>query len=112
MTQYTTYYNIPMPDNGDPIYKGAQQMRDLATKIDSQMHTVSGASAVDATSLAQANKIIKRDGSARARVAAPAHNDDIVNLGTMSSRLGGLTLQVRTSPPPAGTSDSIITFVK
>lgn len=112
MTTYTAFYSIPMPEDSDPIYKGASQMRDLALIIDQAMYNVSNASAISATSDATANSIMKRDGSARTKVAAPAANDDAVNLGTLNTRLGSLTLQTRTSPPPAGTSNSTITFVK
>jgi len=119
MTIYSQRYNIPMPEDGDPIYKGAEQMRDLAGTVDRVLAEVSDASALDATSAATPGRIIQRDGLGRAKVANPAVAQDIANLGTVTdrvgvvaSRLGGLTFQVLSSAPPAGTPNTTITFVR
>lgn len=42
MTKTTPNYSIPYPDAGDPIYKGHEQMRDLALTVDRTMKTVNG----------------------------------------------------------------------
>lgn len=119
MTVFSPRYNIPMPEDGDPIYLGAQQMRDLGGTVDRVLGEVSDASALDATSAATPGRIVQRDGSGRAKIANPSASSDIANLGTVtdqvgavSSRLGGLTFQVRTSAPPAGTPSTTITFVR
>lgn len=119
MTIYSQRYNIPMPEDGDPIYKGAEQMRDLASTVDQVLGEVADASALDATSAATPGRIIQRDGLGRARVANPVHTQDIANLGTVtdrvgavSTRLGGLKFQVLNSAPPAGTPSTTITFVR
>lgn len=119
MTVFSPRYNIPMPEDGDPIYLGAQQMRDLAGTVDRVLGDVSDASALDATSAATPGRIIQRDGAGRAKVANPSVSSDIANLGTVttqvgnvSSRLGGLTFQVLSSAPPAGTPSTTITFVR
>lgn len=119
MTIYSQRYNIPMPEDGDPVYLGAQQMRDLAGTVDQVLGEVADASALDATSAATPGRIIQRDGLGRARVANPVHTQDIANLGTVtdrvgavSTRLGGLTFQVLSSAPAAGTPNTTITFVR
>ena len=119
MTIYSQRYNIPMPEEGDPVYLGAQQMRDLAGTLDQVLGEVADASALDATSAATPGRIIQRDGLGRARVANPVHTQDIANLGTVtdrvgavSTRLGGLTFQVLSSAPAAGTPNTTITFVR
>ena len=119
MTLYSDRYRIPMPDDGDPIYLGAQQMRDLAGTVDRVLGEVSDASALDATSAATPGRIMQRDGAGRAKVANPSATTDIANLGTVtdrvgavSTRLGGLTFQVLSSPPAAGTPSTTITFVR
>ena len=119
MTVFSPRYNIPMPEDGDPIYKGAEQMRDLAGTVDRVLGEVSDASALDATSAATPGRIIQRDGSGRAKIANPSASSDIANLGTVtnavgavSTRLGGLTFQVLSSAPAAGTPSTTITFVR
>lgn len=42
MTNYTGNYKIPYPTAGDPIYKGHEQMRELAETVDRTMAGVSG----------------------------------------------------------------------
>lgn len=42
MPQYTPNYKIPYPTDGDPIHKGAEQMRELALTVDKTMIGVSG----------------------------------------------------------------------
>lgn len=119
MTVFSPRYNIPMPEDGDPIYLGAQQMRDLAGTVDRVLGDVSDASALDATADPISDRIIKRDSAGRAAIGNPLNSDDIANLGTVtdrvgavSSRLGGLTFQVSSSAPPAGTPSTTITFVR
>lgn len=119
MTIYSQRFNIPMPEDGDPIYKGAEQMRDLAGTVDQVLGEVADASALDATSAATPGRIIQRDGAGRARVANPANTQDIANLGTVTAgdnaikttTLGGLTIRKSTTAPAAGTASTIITFV-
>lgn len=114
MPQYTPRYAIPYPTTGDPIHLGASQMQALAMQVDNTLGDVSDASALDATSLPTAGRIIQRDASGRARVAAPSHTSDIATKGTVDAvgaRLGGLTFQERTTPPPASTPSTTVTFV-
>lgn len=42
MTRYTPNYRIPYPEAGDPIYKGHEQMGELARRVDETMTSVSG----------------------------------------------------------------------
>ena len=81
MTLTTPRYKIPYPENGDPIHLGASQMAELATTIDALMGEVADASAVDATNLPTANRIVKRDAAGRAQVATPSAPADISTKG-------------------------------
>lgn len=119
MTVYSSRYSIPMPEDGDPIYLGASQMRALGTKVDKVLGQVADASALDATSAATPGRIIQRDSNGRAKVAAPAASDDIATRGTVTAgdnsikttTLGGLTIRKSSTAPAAGTASTIITFV-
>lgn len=125
MPNYTDRYSIPYPVAGDPIHLGAEHMGELAREVDKTLSQVSDASALDATSSATPGRIVQRDASGRARVADPSHASDIANKGTVdaaagavdtrvdniSTRLGGLSFQKRTTPPTPGTSSDMITFV-
>lgn len=114
MPQYTPRYSIPYPTTGDPVYLGASQMEALAKTVDTTLANVSDASALDATSAPTPDRIIKRDSSGRARVAAPSNSADIATKATVdavANRLGGLTFESRTSPPPANTPSTTVTFM-
>lgn len=119
MTVFSPRYNIPMPEDGDPIYKGAEQMRDLAGTVDQVLGEVADASALDATSAATPGRIIQRDASGRAKVAAPSASTDIATKATVDSlgtsirtnTLGGLTIRTSSTPPAAGTANTIVTIV-
>ena len=118
MPRYTNRYQIPYPEAGDPIHEGAAQMRALADTVDEVMGDVSDASALDATHLATPGRIIQRDANGRAKVAHPDDEDDVATKKTVddlrddiSDRLNGLSFQVRSTPPPASTPSTMITFV-
>jgi len=118
MTNFTPRYSIPYPTEGDPVYIGASQMEALAKSVDNHMGEVSDASALDATTEPTPGRIIQRDDAGRAQVAAPDAAADIANKQTVDNatasvraQFGGLTLQERSTAPPAGTADNVITFV-
>lgn len=112
MTRYTNRYRIPFPEDTDPIYQGAQAVANMAAIVDETLGMVSDASALDATSTATANRIVKRDASGRAQFTAPSATSDAATKGYVdTTKLGGLTFKRSTTPPPAGTSTNTITFV-
>lgn len=119
MTLNTPRYDIPVPEDGDPIHLGAQQMRALGYRVDTVMGQVADASALDATSAATPGRIIQRDASGRAKVAAPSASTDIATKATVDSlgtsirtnTLGGLTIRTSSTPPAAGTANTIVTIV-
>ncbi|WP_282939112.1 hypothetical protein [Corynebacterium auriscanis] len=42
MTGYTANHKLPYPTDGDPVYKGAQQMQALANAVDVKLSTATG----------------------------------------------------------------------
>lgn len=42
MTGYTAKHKLPYPTDGDPVYKGAQQMQALADAVDKKLSTAGG----------------------------------------------------------------------
>lgn len=78
MTAYTPRHALPYPEPGDPIHKGADQIRALADAIDAKLSGAGGGT-VEGVVSPSPNTIAQRDDGGRLKAAAPVAGLDVAN---------------------------------
>jgi len=124
MPGYTSNYSIPYPLDGDPVYQGAAQMEALAKKVDATMIDVDGQPGPSAYQVAVANGFVGSESdwldSLEGEPGPPGDDGadgadgDMTEAATQAlidDATGGLTFVQSSTPPPAGTPSTTITFV-
>jgi hypothetical protein len=79
MSGQTAKHKLPYPTDGDPIYKGAEQMQALAEAVDAKLGTGSGSGGASGSVKPDPNTLVQRDAGGRTQVAAPAGDLDATN---------------------------------
>ena len=78
MTAYTPRHALPYPEPGDPIHKGADQIRALADAIDTKLSGAGGGT-VEGVVAPTPNTLAQRDEGGRLKAAAPVAGLDVAN---------------------------------